>query len=84
VGVVALAQVSSTLVVAWADSVTPRLVMPMGLMAYITKISVIGAVMMLAAAADWAGLTPMAWGIATGVTAWTGAHIWWVARHHRP
>jgi hypothetical protein len=84
VAVVGLAQLSSTLVVAWADSVAPRLVMPVGIMAYVTKISVLGAIMMMAAALDWVGLIPMAWGIAAGVAAWTGAHIWWTARTHRP
>jgi hypothetical protein len=84
VALVALAQLSSTLVVAWADSVAPRLVMPVGIMAYVTKISMLGAIMMMTAALGWAGLVPMAWGIATGVAAWTGAHIWWVARTHRP
>jgi hypothetical protein len=84
VTLVALGAVASTLVVAWADSVATSLVMPFGLMSYVVKITLVGAIMMLVAASGWAGLIPMAWGIVAGVVGWTGAHISWVARAHRP
>src|SRR5688572_13162091 len=63
VGLVAAGNLFSTLAVARADAVARPLIMPMGLMAYVVKVTVIGGVMWFAALAGWAGLVPMAWGI---------------------
>jgi hypothetical protein len=76
VAVVALASALSTLAVAWADGVATALVLPAGIMAYIMKLTLVGAAMFAAAAAGWAGLVPMAWGVVAGVAGWTAALIW--------
>lgn len=82
VGVVTVGYVLSTLVVAWADSVHPKLVLPFGLAVYTTKITLFGGLMIAVAAAGWAGLIPFSLGIAAGVVGWTGAHIWWISTVH--
>ncbi|MCW6004663.1 hypothetical protein K1W54_08710 [Micromonospora sp. CPCC 205371] len=70
----------STVVLAWADAINPQLVLPFGLGIYVAKYSLLGGVMMIVATADWAGLVPMGWGVAAGVVAWTGVHIWWITK----
>jgi hypothetical protein len=88
---VALASFSfalSTVILAWADAQSPQLVLPFGLGLYVTKFSLLGGVMIVMSSSGWAGMVPMGWGIAAGVVAWTGVHIWWLAkvwpatRHH--
>lgn len=81
VGVVAASYLFSTLLIAWADSIDPQLVLPFGLGAYLIKFSIIGIVMAGVAATDWAGLAPMGVGVVAGVIGWTTAQIWWVVRH---
>ncbi|MGH3750577.1 MAG: hypothetical protein ACRDT8_24650, partial [Micromonosporaceae bacterium] len=61
----------STLVIAWADSVKPGLVLPFGMAAYIVKFSLIAAVVLLVAASGWPGLAPMGLGLVAGTLAWT-------------
>lgn len=80
VGLVVTSYLFSTLAIAWADSVNPRLVLPVGLAAYVTKFSLFGLVLVALLRTGWAGLQPMAIGIVVGVVAWTGAQIWWVVR----
>ncbi|MFY1673010.1 hypothetical protein ACN27G_24110 [Plantactinospora sp. WMMB334] len=82
VGLVTLSYLISTLVIAWADSVHPNLVLPFGLAMYVAKFSVIGVVMAGVAAQGWAGLVPFGWGVLAGVVAWIGANIWWVVTVH--
>ncbi|MFC4109128.1 hypothetical protein [Micromonospora zhanjiangensis] len=82
VAVVTVSYVLSTLVVAWADSVHPRLVLPFGLGVYAAKIALLGTLMIAVATSGWAGLLPFSYGIAAGVVAWTGAHIWWISTVH--
>jgi len=73
----------STLVIAWADRVATHLVLPMGLMTYVVKVTVLGLVMLAVLASGWPGMVPMGWGIAAGVVAWTTAQIWWVLHNQR-
>ncbi|MFC7545860.1 hypothetical protein [Plantactinospora sp. GCM10030261] len=82
VSLVTVGYVLSTLVVAWADSVHPRLVLPFGLGVYGAKIVLFGAVTIALAAQDWAGFRPFLMGIAVGAVGWTGAHIWWISTVH--
>jgi hypothetical protein len=70
----------TTVVVAWADALDPRLVLPFGLGLYIAKITMIGGVLTVVAANGWSGLVPLSYGIAAGVFAWTGVHLWWITR----
>lgn len=82
VGVTALSYTLTTVVLAWADSVNPQLVLPFGLGLYAAKFTALGGVMMAVASTGWAGLVPLCLGIAAGVVAWTGAHIWWITTVH--
>jgi hypothetical protein len=70
----------STVVLAWADAQNPRLVLPFGVGLYVMKYSLLGGVMILVGASDWPGLLPFGWGVAAGIVAWTGVHIWWLTR----
>lgn len=81
---VAASYTATTLAVAWADSVNPRMVFPVGMAVYVTKFSLFGAMLILVGATEWAGKIPMAMGIITGVVAWTGTQIWWTVRMEHP
>lgn len=82
VGVVVASNILTTLVLAWADSVDPQLVLTFGLLLYATKFTLIGVVMMGVAATGWPGLIPLCLGIAAGVVGWIGTHIWWITAVH--
>jgi len=64
---VTLSYVASTLAIAWADTVAPRMVFPVGMAMYVTKFSLFGALLIFVGATDWAGVIPMAIGIIAGV-----------------
>ena len=84
-GLVTVSYLSSTLVMAWADSVDPQSACcPFGLAMYVAKFSLLGVV--LVGVADTAGpaWSRSAWGWSPGWSVWTGAHIWWVTTVHRP
>jgi ATP synthase protein I len=84
IGVVAASYLFSTIAIAWADSIHPRMVLSVGLTAYAVKFTVIGFVMVALEAANWAGLPAMGFGVIAGVVVWTGAQIWWVRRNNIP
>jgi len=84
VAVVAASYTATTLAVAWADSVNPRLVLPVGVAMYITKFSLLGAMLIIVGASEWTGKLPMAGGIVAAVVVWTTAQIWWTLRHAHP
>lgn len=79
-----LSYVVSSLAIAWADSVNPRLVFPVGMAAYLTKFSLFGLVMVALLGSAWTGLAALGMGIVAGVVAWTGTQIWWVSTKGRP
>jgi hypothetical protein len=78
--VVAVSFTVSTLVVAWADAVRPALIMPLGLLTYVIKYSLIVAIMIGVASSGWTGGRAMAWGIVVGAVLLTVAQVWWVSR----
>jgi hypothetical protein len=84
VAVATLSFTASTLAIAFADGLDPRLVMPFGMGAYIAKVSLFGGLLLGVSQTGWAGLVPLGWGIAAGVLAWTAAQIWWIAAVHVP
>ena len=84
VGLVAVSYLASTLAMAWADSVAPRMVFGVGVGMYVLKFSLFGAMLIAVNEAGWAGRVPMFWGIVGGVIAWTASHVWWMARHAYP
>lgn len=70
----------STLVIAWADTVRPALLMPLGLLAYLVKYTLLGVILAFVISSGWPGRTAMGWGVVAGVLGWTSVQIWWVAR----
>lgn len=82
VAVTTVSYTLTTLMLAWADSVNPQLVLPFGMALYATKFTLLGVVMVGVAGTGWPGLVPLCYGIAAGVVAWTGAHIWWISTVH--
>ena len=76
--------VASTLVIAWADTINTKLVMPFGMGTYIAKVSLMAGLLLALMASGWAGLQPFAWGLAVGVVAWSAAQIWWIVTVHVP
>jgi hypothetical protein len=80
VAVVTVSFTMSTLVLAWADTVRPALVMPLGLLTYVVKYSLLGVIMMFVISSDWPGRLAMGWGIVAGVLGWTAVQVWWVYR----
>jgi len=81
VGLVLASYVASTVAIAWADSVHPRMVLGVGMGTYITKFTIFGLVLVAVNESGWAGRIPMAIGIVVGVIAWTTSQIWWTLHH---
>jgi hypothetical protein len=82
-GGVAITTVSftmSTLVIAWTDTVRPALLMPLGLLAYVIKYSLLGVILVFVISSGWPGRTALGWGVVAGVLGWTSMQIWWVTR----
>jgi hypothetical protein len=77
VGLVATSYVVGSVVIAWADSVDPRLILPVGLMTYVLKFTLIGVVMAAIAASGWAGLYPMGVAVLGTAFGWIVAQSWW-------
>ncbi len=84
VALVAASYTASTLAIAWADSINPRLVLSVGMGMYITKFSLFGVMLIFVLERDWAGKIPMAMGIVAGVVVWTGTQIWWIVHNEYP
>ena len=82
--VVAFSFTVSSVIIAWADSVDPRLVLPVGLMTYVVKFSLFGVALVFALSLDWSGLRPMAITLAAATVAWATAHAVWVWRAKIP
>jgi hypothetical protein len=77
VGLVAASYVIGSVVIAWADSVDPRLVLPAGLMTYVLKFTLIGVVMAAIAGSGWAGLRPMGVAVLGTALGWIVTQSWW-------
>jgi phosphotransferase system glucose/maltose/N-acetylglucosamine-specific IIC component len=80
VALVVVSYLVSSVVVAWADSISPQLVLPVGLGTYITKFVLLGLVMLAVVQTGWDGTTAMGLAIIPGVVGWTGANVWWALR----
>ncbi len=74
----------STLVIAWADTVRPALLMPLALFTYVLKYSLLGVVLAYGVSTDWPGKNALGLGILAGVTVWTAVQVWWFHRISRP
>ncbi|HEX6968426.1 MAG TPA: hypothetical protein VF174_06415 [Micromonosporaceae bacterium] len=84
VALVVFSYLVSGLSVAWADSVDPKLIMPVGLITYAVKVVVLGVVMAAIASTGWSGLAPMGATVIAAVVVWTGAHLVWAVRSPLP
>lgn len=78
VGVVVASYGLSSLLIAWADSVNPKLVLPVGLFTYGVKFTALFILLSTIAASGWAGLRPMAFAIGAGALVWSVGHAWWL------
>ncbi|XVU24497.1 hypothetical protein ACQPZJ_45980 [Actinoplanes sp. CA-054009] len=81
--IVTISYTMSTLVIAWADTVRPALLMPLALLTYVLKYSVLGVVLAYGVTSDWPGKDALGWGIVAGVVVWTGVQAWWIHRVSR-
>jgi hypothetical protein len=84
VALVAASYTATTLAVAWADSVNPRMVFGVGIGMYVTKFSLFGGLLIALQGVVWAGRIPFAMGIVAGVVSWTATQIWWTVRTQHP
>jgi hypothetical protein len=78
--IVTMSYTMSTLVIAWADTVRPALLMPLGLLTYILKYTVLGVILAYGVSSEWDGKTALGLGIVAGVMVWTGVQAWWMYR----
>jgi hypothetical protein len=83
VAITTVSYTMSTLVIAWADTVRPALVMPLGLSTYVVKYTLLGVILAFSVTSDWAGKAALGWGVVAGVVGWTAVQIWWVV-HRTP
>jgi hypothetical protein len=82
--IVTISYTMSTLVIAWADTVRPALLMPLALFTYVLKYSVLGVVLAFGVSTSWPGKAALGWGIVAGVVVWSGVQVWWFHRRRRP
>ena len=82
--IVTISYTMSTLVIAWADTVRPALLMPMALLTYVLKYGVLGLVLAFGVSSAWPGKDALGWGIVAGVVVWTAVQAWWFHRTSRP
>ncbi len=80
VAIVTVSFTMSTLVFAWADTVRPALLMPLGMLTYVVKYTLLGVILAFVVSSDWPGRVALGWGVVAGVLGWTAVQIWWVAR----
>jgi hypothetical protein len=78
--IVTVSYTMSTLVIAWADTVRPALLMPLGMLTYVVKYSLLGVILAIGVSIEWPGWDALGWGIVAAVVVWTGVQAWWVHR----
>jgi hypothetical protein len=84
VALVAVNYTISGVAVAWADSVNPALVLPVGMATYAVKFTLLGVALVALLNTGWPGLPPMGLSILAATLAWTIAHTWWAVRAKIP
>ncbi len=78
--IVTLSFTMSTLVIAWADTVRPALLLPLALLTYVLKYGILGVVLAYGVDSDWPGKAALGWGVVAGVVTWTAVQAWWFTR----
>jgi drug/metabolite transporter (DMT)-like permease len=81
---VAASYTASTLAIAWADSINSQMVFPIGMAMYVTKFSLLGALLIFVGATEWPGKIPMSIGIVLAVVSWTTTQIHWTRKTAHP
>ncbi|MDG4764227.1 hypothetical protein O7632_08930 [Solwaraspora sp. WMMD406] len=76
--------VASSLALAWADSVHPKMVLSVGLLTYSLKFSVLGVAVFAVAGSDWPGQRMLVVAIVAGTLGWITAQVWWTFRARIP
>lgn len=84
VALVVASYLVSSVALAWADSISPRLVLPVGLATYVIKFMLLGVVMLAILSTGWAGTASMGVAIIAGIIGWMGANLWWALRRPTP
>ncbi|MFY1651988.1 hypothetical protein ACN27J_13965 [Solwaraspora sp. WMMB762] len=84
VTLVAASYVASSLALAWADSVHPRMVLSVGLLTYSLKFALLGVAVFAVAASDWPGQRMLAVAIIVATVGWITAQVWWTFRARIP
>ncbi|GAA2612623.1 hypothetical protein [Paractinoplanes durhamensis] len=82
--IVTVSYTMSTLVIAWADTVRPALLMPLALFTYVLKYGALGVVLAYGVSTDWSGKTALGMGIVAGVMVWTAVQVWWFTKIRPP
>lgn len=70
----------SSAAIAWADTLDPKLVLPIGLAVYLSKLAVLGVALLSLASTGWAGIGPMAVAMLASIVVWLTAQVWWTTR----
>lgn len=81
VGLAGVSFALSALVIAWADLVDRRLILPAGLLTYVFKIVLIGFMVFAVSCQGWAGFTAMLWGLGTGTAVWVATQAVWTYQY---
>ena len=81
---VAASYTLSSLIIAWADTIDPRLVLPAALMTYTLKIALLFVLFVGLSAAGWRGLAPMGVSVMATALAWIVAQSVWTWRARIP
>ena len=84
VTLVAASYTGSSLIIAWADTIDPRLTLPAALMTYALKFTFFGLLLAVLARNRWAGLLPMGVAIMGAALGWTVAQAVWTWRARIP
>lgn len=84
VALVAASYLASSLALAWADSVHPRMVLSVGLLTYSLKFALLGVAVFAVAASDWPGQRMLAVAIVVATVGWITAQVWWTFRARIP
>lgn len=80
VAVVAVSFVISSVAVAWAELINPRLILSVGLITYAGKLVLLAVVMSAVQRLNWSGFTAMVFGIGAAALVWVHVQAIWVYR----
>jgi hypothetical protein len=78
VALVASSYIGSSFVIAWADSIHPSMVLPVGLLTYIVKFTALGFAMYALASTGWDGMPALGVAVIVATLTWATAHAWWI------